>query len=117
MANTMQKTYGSEPKRIVLSLMSGAMPFMTYRFNPTGGDIRPISDITRMFAVIEAMTGVLYSAALIGRMRSSTAHELESGFVTDAETSRQMLPVGASDDERFAQPRFSFEDDVVERLT
>jgi len=32
------------------------------------GDIRPISDITRTFAVIEAMTGVLYSAALIGRL-------------------------------------------------
>ena len=32
------------------------------------GDVRPISDITRSFAVIEAMTGVLYSAALIGRL-------------------------------------------------
>jgi len=32
------------------------------------GDIRPISDLTRIFAVLEAMTGVLYSAALIGRL-------------------------------------------------
>ncbi len=32
------------------------------------GDIRPIADISRTFAVIEAMTGVLYSAALIGRL-------------------------------------------------
>jgi len=32
------------------------------------GDIRPISDVTRTFAVLEAMTGVLYSAALIGRL-------------------------------------------------
>ena len=32
------------------------------------GDIRPVSDITRILAVIEAMTGVLYSATLIGRL-------------------------------------------------
>jgi hypothetical protein len=32
------------------------------------GDIRPITLAARMFTIIEAMTGVLYSAALIGRM-------------------------------------------------
>ncbi len=32
------------------------------------GDIQPIADVTRIFAIIEAMTGVLYSAALIGRL-------------------------------------------------
>ena len=32
------------------------------------GDIRPIADLSRTFAVIEAMTGVFYSAALIGRL-------------------------------------------------
>lgn len=32
------------------------------------GDIRPIAQVTRTCAVIEAMTGVLYSAVLIGRL-------------------------------------------------
>ena len=32
------------------------------------GDIQPIADVSRIFAIIEAMTGVLYSAALIGRL-------------------------------------------------
>jgi len=32
------------------------------------GDIQPVADVSRVFAVIEAMTGVLYSAALIGRL-------------------------------------------------
>jgi hypothetical protein len=32
------------------------------------GDIRPITLASRMFTIIEAMTGVLYSAALIGRL-------------------------------------------------
>lgn len=32
------------------------------------GDIQPVADVSRIFAVIEAMTGVLYSAALIGRL-------------------------------------------------
>lgn len=32
------------------------------------GDIQPVADVSRIFAIIEAMTGVLYSAALIGRL-------------------------------------------------
>ncbi len=32
------------------------------------GDIQPVADISRIFAILEAMTGVLYSAALIGRL-------------------------------------------------
>ena len=32
------------------------------------GDIQPVADVSRVFAVIEAITGVLYSAALIGRL-------------------------------------------------
>lgn len=32
------------------------------------GDIQPVADVSKIFAVIEAMTGVLYSAALIGRL-------------------------------------------------
>ncbi len=32
------------------------------------GDIQPVADISKMFAILEAMTGVLYSAALIGRL-------------------------------------------------
>ncbi len=32
------------------------------------GDIQPVADVSRIFAIIEAMTGVLYSATLIGRL-------------------------------------------------
>ena len=32
------------------------------------GDIQPVADISKIFAILEAMTGVLYSAALIGRL-------------------------------------------------
>jgi len=32
------------------------------------GDIQPVADVARIFAIIEAMTGVLYTATLIGRL-------------------------------------------------
>ena len=42
------------------------------------------------------------AAALVGGVRRAAAHELEAGLVVDAEAIRDMLPVGAADDERLA---------------
>ena len=42
-AKTMQATNGNDPVRIVRREISGAMPLITYRFSPTGGEIKPIS--------------------------------------------------------------------------
>ncbi len=62
------------------------------------GDIRPISDITRMFATIEAMTGVLYSAALIGRLIGMyVAQSRGSGDAAEAASHAAAAAAAAAD--------------------
>jgi len=39
----MQTTHGSDPVKIVRKEISGAIALITYRFNPAGGEINPIS--------------------------------------------------------------------------
>ena len=43
MAMTMHATNGREPIKIVFRGICGAIPFITYRLSPTGGEIKPIS--------------------------------------------------------------------------
>ena len=47
------------------------------------GDIQPVADVSRVFAVIEAMTGVLYSAALIGKLIGLYAAQSGNGADKD----------------------------------
>ena len=62
------------------------------------GDIRPISDISRIFAIIEAMTGVLYSAALIGRLMGLyVAQSSKSGAVAQAASKAAVAASAAAD--------------------
>ena len=42
------------------------------------------------------------ATALVGGVRPAAAHELEARLVANAETTREMLPVGAADDEGLA---------------
>ena len=62
-----------------------------------------LHDMHGPIAAIRAAAGDLCVAAtLISRGGAGAGDELESGLVIDAETVRQMLPVGAADDEGFA---------------